>query len=582
MSVFKLSNIKIRDFIQAIESGKYRLPCFQRDFKWNPSKIKSLINSIQHEYPAGSLLFLKVNGDNPLIPAQGFKYSNESNFTDKAEMLVLDGQQRMTSCYTVFNNYGYYTYYIDFMKLMNQYSSGVQDYDFETIIVNKRHNPTPMNELSNGLFPLAFLKDRTIMRNQIKIYVNCIKDDESKKDECDFLNYEFGDIVDSILDYEFPIIELPENSTMESVCKVFQTINTTGLKLSVFDICVAVFMPKGIQLKDMVKKSSSKTKYAKNILEKDPTSALQVVALLANKDPKSNTLPKELEAQDITDYWDDAINGVEDALALFDSYGAGTKKNLSVLPYTPMVPIVAGVLSRVKYRTMPVPTKGVVDKKIKAYFFTVSLSSRYTEGTNAKIKDDFISLNQWISNNVEPKIITNGVDWNTSALIQNNKNSAFGKAVLCMLNSLNPMDFYLNKPVGIGEHIDSCDLHHIFPKATYENEYKEMINSVFNFTWLLKDTNIYIKDLSTAVYLNNIQNEMDLSNNQIKALFVNHNIDSDCFELIKNEKYDEFINYRAEKFKELFTNAGVVFRDVEKEDIEVEEIGTEEDEDNEE
>ena len=83
MAEITVSKTKIRDFIQSIESGKYQLPCFQRDFKWNPSKIKSLLNSIQHEYPAGSLLFLKVNSDNPLIPCQGFKYTNSDDFTEK-------------------------------------------------------------------------------------------------------------------------------------------------------------------------------------------------------------------------------------------------------------------------------------------------------------------------------------------------------------------------------------------------------------------------------------------------------------------------------------------------------------------
>ena len=61
MSGFGHDDVKIRDFIAAIKSGKYRLPCFQREFRWNPAKIKSLLNSIQHEYPAGSLLFLKVD-----------------------------------------------------------------------------------------------------------------------------------------------------------------------------------------------------------------------------------------------------------------------------------------------------------------------------------------------------------------------------------------------------------------------------------------------------------------------------------------------------------------------------------------
>lgn len=570
MSKFGHSDVKIRDFIVAIKSGKYRLPCFQRDFRWSPAKIKSLLNSIQHEYPAGSLLFLKVNKDNPLIPSKGFNHTDENAFTEKAEMLVLDGQQRLTSCFCAFTNRGYYTYYIDFVKLMKLHANGVTDFDFETLIVHKRHNSSPFTELAKGLFPISFLIDRKTMRNQIEIFVSGIQGEPGKEDICKFLNYTFGDIVDSILDYEFPVVELPESSSMEAVCKVFQTINTTGLKLSVFDICVAVFMPKNINLKDLVNESIQKKRYVKALIERDATIVLQVVALLANKVPNANTLAKELEADDITDYWNDAIDGIEQALMLFDSFGAGTKKNLMLLPYTPMVTIVAAVLSRIKYTNMDVPTRAKAEQKIKTYFYTVALSTRYTEGTNAKINEDFKGLKQWISNGDIPTMISHGVDWNTEKIVENNKNGAFGKAILCMLNSNGLKDFYGNASVGVGENLDSCDLHHIFPKAQYEELYPQLINSVFNFTWILKDSNIHIQDAKTIEYLDKIIMDVGISESRLKNILNDHYIDDTLYQSMRLEKYIEFIYGRAELFKQLFDNAGVKFMEVAQDELEVE------------
>ncbi len=577
MSNFDLDSKNIHELIHSIESGKYRLPCFQRDFKWNPPRIKSLLNSIQHNYPAGSLLFLSVDRDNPLIPSEPFKYLDEKDLKEKAEILVLDGQQRMTSCYSVFRNVGYYSYYLNFLKLMKDYNAGVKDFDFEDYIEHKRHSSTPMTELGNGLFPFAYLIDRKTMRDQIQIYNSGIQNDPSKSDICDFLNYKFGDIVDPILDYEFPIVELPEDSSMEAVCKVFQTINTTGLRLSVFDICVAVFMPKGINLKEMVKNSSKKCSNAKLLLDKDATSALQVVALLANKAPNTNTLATVLEDRDICDYWDDAIDGIEQTLVMFDGFGAGTKKNLSLLPYTPMVPIVAAVLARTKYADMDVPSQGKVEKKIEKYFFTSALSSRYTEGTNAKINDDFKSLNQWISNDIIPGMISHGVDWNTAKIIENNKNGAFGKAILCLLNNKNPKDFYHNKQVGVGESIESCDLHHIFPKAAYEGQYNDSINSVFNFTWLQKDTNNYIQDEKTKDYIDKIMIETGMSENSFKQLLTGHLIDNNLYKALKEEEYTNFISGRAECFKSILADLGVQFKEVNQDELEVEQDENEDD-----
>ena len=55
--------------------------------------------------------------------------------------------------------------------------------------------------------------------------------------------------MDTIFEYEFPVVILPKEMTLDAVCKVFQTINSTGLKLSAFDICVAKFMRQSIDLK---------------------------------------------------------------------------------------------------------------------------------------------------------------------------------------------------------------------------------------------------------------------------------------------------------------------------------------------
>ena len=239
-----------------------------------------------------------------------------------------------------------------------------------------------------------------------------------------------------------------------------------------------------------------------------------------------------------------------------------------------MVPIVATVLSRTNYSTMDVPEKAKAEQKLKAYFYTAALSTRYTEGTNAKINDDYKSLRQWILSDTVPGLISRGVDWNTEKIVENNKNGAFGKAVLCMLNN-NGLQDYSNKNVGVGESIDSCDLHHIFPKAEYESLYPNTINSVFNFTWLIKDTNVYIKDKKTSQYIDDIIHDIGISEVHLKTIFQNHYINDKLYNCLKEERYNDFIDGRAELFKQLFENAGVNFSEVSQDDLEVEEVDEE-------
>lgn len=119
--------------------------------------------------------------------------------------------------------------------------------------------------------------------------------------------------------------------------------------------------------------------------------------------------------------------------------------------------------------------------------------------------------------------------------------------------------------------MDSCELHHIFPKAQYEKKYnKELINSVFNYTWLLKETNNYIQDKKTNEYLDKIVTDVNLSENQLRDILSCHYINENLYNAMYSEKYIEFIDGRAELFKQLFKNVGVRFKEVAHDELEVE------------
>src|SRR5437764_1455978 len=52
-------------------------------------------------------------------------------------------------------------------------------------------------------------------------------------------------------DYEFPMVTLAEATAVEAVCTIFETLNRTGVKLSVFDLLAARFWPKDVRLRDL-------------------------------------------------------------------------------------------------------------------------------------------------------------------------------------------------------------------------------------------------------------------------------------------------------------------------------------------
>lgn len=326
MGNFTPEKITLKKLLSDIDCGKLKLPCFQRDYKWTAPKVKKLLDSIQNDHPAGSLLFLEVDYNDVIIPEESFKYTDEAKQTSNIEYLVLDGQQRLTSCYCAFYNVGNKSYFLDYLKLMElDKENKSNEIDFEELLVDKRNVDFPDQYLDQGLLPLAYIKDTKTMREMLKPYKDSIRKNNAKEEIYDFLDGKLGDYLDSIFEYEFPVVKLPKELTLDAVCKVFQTINSTGLKLSAFDICVAKFMRQKINLKEKVNEAKSNT-YVKIVLDSEETLVLQIIALLAGKAPKKNALADTLSKEDIQSYWDKSILGIEEAVCILDGFGAGTKK----------------------------------------------------------------------------------------------------------------------------------------------------------------------------------------------------------------------------------------------------------------
>lgn len=92
-----LDNPKLSDLLKKVAAGALQLPDFQRDWKWDDERIRALIATVTLNYPLGVAMTLQTGGQ-PQFKARTLSGA-EAASAQTPELLLLDGQQRLTSLF---------------------------------------------------------------------------------------------------------------------------------------------------------------------------------------------------------------------------------------------------------------------------------------------------------------------------------------------------------------------------------------------------------------------------------------------------------------------------------------------------
>src|ERR1700720_2450291 len=92
---FKRVDYDLAGLLHYLDIGDIGLPDIQRPFVWSNAKVRDLFDSMYRGYPVGYLLFWQ----NALT--EDSKTIGEENKQKPPRLLIVDGQQRLTSLYAV-------------------------------------------------------------------------------------------------------------------------------------------------------------------------------------------------------------------------------------------------------------------------------------------------------------------------------------------------------------------------------------------------------------------------------------------------------------------------------------------------
>jgi uncharacterized protein with ParB-like and HNH nuclease domain len=95
--LFKQTSYFVFGLLLYIDNGDFGLPDIQRPFVWSATKVRDSFDSMYRGFPVGYLLFWE-NAEMNGLRSIGF---NEKVHNIPA-LLIIDGQQRLTSLYAAF------------------------------------------------------------------------------------------------------------------------------------------------------------------------------------------------------------------------------------------------------------------------------------------------------------------------------------------------------------------------------------------------------------------------------------------------------------------------------------------------
>jgi len=573
METFDSTKRSLSEILKDVHSGKIQLPDFQRGWIWDDNRIKGILASVAKSFPIGAIMLLETGNENVRFkakPVEGVKLDNGV----KPELLILDGQQRITSLYqtiitneivTTRNEKNYAIkrwYYIDMVKAMDENC----DLEEAIISINEKKQITEdfgrrivldlsekEFEFENLMYPVCMIDDYSTWRREFNEYWQYDREKSMFWDK-------FEDrIINSFNKYMLPIIIMKKENPKEAVCQVFEKVNTGGVSLTVFELLTATFAADEFDLKTDWQKIQEEFKNYELLSKVSNTDVIQAITLLATYNNKlnrarQNVSDEELPAvsckrkdmlnlslEDYKKYRDPIVQGfIKASKILFENHiytARDLPYNTQLIPMSAILAVLGDKIDNMGYK-----------KKLMQWFWCGVFGELYGSANETRYALDLPQVVNWIENNgPAPKTIYDA-NFSPSRLhTLRTRNSAAYKGVYALLMDDGTKDWLSATKIDFRTYFsESIDIHHIFPVAWCEKNgiSKDDYNCIINKTPLSGRTNRIVGGEAPSKYLVRLQKHAGVSDEEFQNILKTHVLSP---EFLYTDDFENFFGDRKEK-----------------------------------
>lgn len=566
-TVFKDVRYDLGALVTYIEQGEIGLPDIQRPFVWPNAKVRDLFDSMYKGYPVGYLLFWQ----NALTP--NAKTVGAETKQKPARLLIVDGQQRLTSLYAVVKRVPVLRENYKTEHIQIAFNPLIEKFEVADAAISRDKSYIP--DIS------ALWSDDTDL---FEVVDNYLVTAQTNRDLSDFEIKSTKKAISrlqSLLTYSFTALELSASISEEDVSDVFVRINSKGTPLNQADFILtlmSVFWDQGrSQLEDFCRAArepgtGGPSPY-NHFIHPKPDQLLRVNVGVGFKRARlqhvySILRGKDLETEEFSDerrdeqfevlkraqertlnlqYWHDFLKCLK--AAGFRSMKMISSQNNLLFSY------ILFLLGKTEYEVDDFTLRNAIAR----WFFMSSLTGRFTgspessmEFDLARLRDvntaeDFIEALESVSD----QTLTNDY-WETTVPTSLATSSARSPSLFGYYASMVLLEArVLFSDLGVSELLDpttqgtksAIERHHLFPKGhlkTLGITGLRETNQIANYALVEWGDNLTISDAAPAEYLPSMLDRF--SDKQVEKMYYWHALPTDWEQM----PYTAFLEKRRE------------------------------------
>ena len=504
---------RIDDLAKRILIGDIYLPKFQREFVWERTQVRSLLDSVARNYPIGSILLWQSRQE----------LRSENRIGDLEIALpkpdypvnyLLDGQQRLSSiCGALYwkgaNPKSVWNIAYDLRDKTFHHLDTVDEPPLHLIRLNKIPNP------SAYFAHVGAIADATLKERATELF-------------------------DRFKDYKVATVTLGDMS-LADVAPIFERINSTGTRLTIVDLMRAATWSPEFDLVDSIDAiRDALTEKAFDTI--DRKAILRNVSAASGGQFTAESIDelRNSSAEDLKKATSEVEQSLRRAVDFLSTHIRAP--SAAVVPYTNQIVVLAEILRRI-----PVPS-GAQWAEIERWFWRTGISGYFSGWNSGMMSSDLAAVAAFADGKDAIAIGITPAHQQLWSTRQFRGNNAHSKILALILAYQYPRDFLTGQKIDVAKALawqNSKEFHHIFPQEFLKSRgyTSNEVGPLANMAYLSSASNKQISDEAPSTYFRKLLKD---HGDDAKTWLASNLINDNAIEAALKDDFKAFLKARSE------------------------------------